>query len=98
MIRRVAGEPVAPFHPGRETVGIVSGDWKYLRSGGSEVLYASGVATSDEQNVALGNRSIRAAMGEKLDRALVSHPLKLIAPGAINPELMQSLRALGYVE
>lgn len=98
VIRRVAGEPVAAFDASVQTVGIVSGDWKYLRSEGSEELYASGVAPKVEENVAYRNRSVRVAMGEKLDRALASHPLKVIAPADLNPELMKSLRALGYVE
>lgn len=98
VIRRVAGEPVAPFDAGVQTHGVVSGDWKYLRSAETEALYASGVAQAAEVNVALRNQRALAVMREKLDRALVSHPLKVVAPGAINPELLQSLRALGYLE
>ncbi|MBW2390894.1 MAG: sulfatase [Deltaproteobacteria bacterium] len=98
VIRRVAGEPVAAFDAGVQTLGVVSGDWKFLRSAESVALYANGVAQAAEVNVALRNRSARVEMGETLDRALESHPLKVIAPGDINPELMQSLRALGYVE
>ncbi len=98
VIRRVAGEPVAAFDAAAQKVGIVAGDWKYLRSEGSEELYASGVALGVEENVARRNRSVRSDMGRRLDQALESHSLEVIAPGDINPELMQSLRALGYIE
>ncbi|MCH7866900.1 MAG: sulfatase [Myxococcales bacterium] len=98
VIRRIAGEPVEAFDPGVQKVGIVSGDWKYLRSNTSEELYASGVLPSAEKNVGLRNPSVCASMSALLDRALESHPLELIATGEINPELLQSLRALGYVE
>ena len=97
-IRRIAGEPVEAFDPSVQKVGIVTGNWKYLRSQKSEELYKVGVALAAEQNVSRQYRGVQASMGAHLDRALERHPLALIETGAINSELLESLRALGYVE
>jgi arylsulfatase A-like enzyme len=98
VIRRIAGKPVSQFDPSVQKIGIVSGDWKYLRSKAGEELYASPAAPGAEKNVSLRNPDARAEMSALLDRALERHPLAVLETGAINPELLQSLRTLGYVE
>ncbi|MCP4037731.1 MAG: sulfatase [bacterium] len=98
VIRRIAGESVVPFVSGEPTLGIVRGAWKYLRRPDVEELYASGPLLGPEQNVALREREARREMRAALDRALERHPPASIAAEEINPELLKSLRALGYVE
>ena len=97
-IRRIAEEPVDAFDPSVQKVGIVMGDWKYLRSQKSKELYAVGVAVAAERTAHRRLQGVRSLMDARLDRALERHPLALIETGAINPELLESLRALGYVE
>lgn len=97
-IRRVAGEAVADFDPRQQRVGILTDDWKYIRSAGGEALYAMAPAAAEDENRAMRESAARAEMGELLDRTLQAHPLNLLDPGEIHPELIESLRALGYVE
>jgi hypothetical protein len=40
----------------------------------------------------------RGRLAALLDEALRAHPLHLIDAGRVNPELRETLRALGYVE
>jgi len=98
VIRRVAGEPVAPFIAGEPKLGIVRGAWKYLRSPNSEELYASGVEVGKQANLALREPAARLQMHEMLDHALQRHPQVTIERADVNPELLRSLRALGYIE
>jgi len=98
VIRRVAGEPVAPFDTTAPKVGIVTDRWKYLRSRKSEELYSLAPAVQEETNLVMQEAEVRDRMKELLDRALEAWPLGEIDPGEIDPELMRSLRTLGYVE
>ncbi len=98
VIRRVAGQPVAPLDTTAPKVGIVTDRWKYLRSRKSEELYALAPVAQEETNLVMQETEVRDRMKELLDRALEAWPLNVIEPGEIDPELLQSLRALGYVE
>ncbi|MDP6980958.1 MAG: sulfatase [Myxococcota bacterium] len=98
VIRRVAGESVAPFESGAPRLGLVRGDWKYLRGERGDELYAVSVDAKPEVNVAYREREARSVMGAALDAALERHPAAAIESSELNPELLQSLRALGYVE
>jgi len=98
VIRRVAGESVAPFEAGSPKLGLVRGDWKYLRGERGDELYAVGVGSAREENVAYRERSVRDEMSEALDAALERHGAATIEAEELNPELQQSLRALGYIE
>lgn len=94
----VAGMPTAPVLVGAERVGVVGGGWKYLRTGEDEELYRLEPTPNEAQN-RIGESPDR---GERLraalEEALSSHPLNIIDPGEINPQLLQELRDLGYVE
>jgi hypothetical protein len=97
-IRRVAGEPVAEVDPELQRVGILTDDWKYIRSAASEELYSMAPGAREGENRVMQQSAARKEMSALLDQALESHPLHLIDSDEINPELMRSLRALGYVE
>lgn len=98
VIRRVAGEAVAPFESGAPKLGVVRGRWKYLRGERGEELYAVDADARRERNVAFRERAARDEMRALLDATLETHPAHHLEAEALNPELLQSLRALGYVE
>ncbi len=98
VIRRVAGESVAPFESGSPKLGLVRGNWKYLRGSRGDELYAVGAPSGREENVAFRNREVRDEMSNALDAALDRFPAASLEAEEINPELLQSLRALGYVQ
>ncbi len=97
-IRRVGGEAVRDVAAGEQLVGVVAHEWKYLRGAKSEELYS---LKPDGTEVRIHTRErpdLVESMRAQLDSALAEHPLELIAPSEINPELLRSLRALGYIE
>ncbi len=98
VIRRIAGESVAPFEAGAPKLGLVRAGWKYLRGERGDELYAVSVDAKPEDNVAYRERETRNTMRVALDAALDRHPAAPIESSELNPELLQSLRALGYVE
>jgi arylsulfatase A-like enzyme len=97
-LETVAGMPTAKILVDSERVGIVGGDWKYLRTGEEEELYRLQPVLDEVKNLIDedGNRSgrLRAALAE----ALSAHPLNIIDRSEINAQLMETLRELGYVE
>jgi arylsulfatase A-like enzyme len=98
IIRSVAGQEAAAILIDTEKVGVVGREWKYLRSGEREELYPMTPEPAEATNLALTRRKERKEMERALDRELERHPLRLGEPGEVNPELLESLRALGYVE
>jgi len=97
-IRSVAGEPRGEMLIDKERVGVVGGDWKYLRSGTDERLYRITPDVDEKENLAEVNPEARAKMLDQLRRELAQHPLQLIAPSEINDELLKTLEALGYLD
>jgi arylsulfatase A-like enzyme len=100
VIRTVAGEPVDPILVATEKVGIVGRDWTYLRARGpdgtTEELYPAGGGRDGSRDPE--RAAERARLSALLDEALRAHPLRLIDAGKVNPELRETLRALGYAE
>jgi arylsulfatase A-like enzyme len=97
-IRSVAGEPRGEMLIDKERVGVVGGDWKYLRSGTDERLYRITPDVDERMNLAEVKPEARAKMLDQLRRELAQHPLQLIAPSEINDELLKTLEALGYLD
>jgi len=97
-IRKVGSESVRDFEAGEQMLGVMSDAWKYLRGSKSEELYELKPDGSEQRVMTSQNKQVRDQMRLQLEAVLAEHPLELIAPSKINPELMQSLRALGYVE
>jgi arylsulfatase len=102
VIRSVAGEPVAPILIGTEKVGIVGPRWKYLRTLGkessSEELFAVGEGGEEPADLAALPAAERERLAARLDAELAAHPLQILDAERINPELLETLRALGYAE
>lgn len=97
VIETVAGLPAARVLIDDEKVGIVSSDWKYLRTGSSEELYRLGAELDETRNLAPSEESLRRQHEAALDELLAKHPLVLLDAAEINDELRATLEALGYV-
>jgi arylsulfatase A-like enzyme len=102
LIRSVAGEPVAPILIATEKVGIVGSRWKYLRTLGqgssADELFAVDERGEEPADLAALAPAERRRLEAGLDAALAAHPLRILDAGRINPELLETLRALGYAE
>ena len=95
VIRTVGGEPVTPILVDAQKVGIVGPSWKYLRGETSDELYK--LDPTGETRQTGGASDVRAELAAELDRQLEAHPLNVIDAGEINDELLETLRALGYL-
>jgi len=95
VIRSVGGEPVTPILLDTQKVGIVGSSWKYLRSEAGDELYA--LDPTEEVRELGGAPDVRVDLAAELDRQLEVHPLSVIDAGEINDELLETLRALGYL-
>jgi hypothetical protein len=94
IIRSVAGEPVAPATDPR-TRGIVDRLWKYLWAPDSDQLFR----LPDEQlNRAAEETDIRTRMLEALEAEMLRFPAGGAAPEDQDPETLEALEALGYVQ
>ena len=94
IIRSVVGEPVAPATDPR-TRGVVDQLWKYLWTPESEQLFR----LPDEQlNRATEETDIRARLIEALEAETLRYPAGGIAPEDQDPETLEALEALGYVQ
>jgi hypothetical protein len=93
-IRSVARKPVAPETDPR-TRGVVDLSWKFLRSPKAEFLYR--LPVEDVNRLAE-----EAAVGDRLQHALnqivAMYPSRGVASEDRDPETLQALEALGYVE
>ena len=94
IIRSVAGEPVAPATDPR-TRGVVDRLWKYLWAPDSEQLFR----LPDEQlNRAPEEADLRARLIEALEAEMLRFPAGGAAPEDQDPETLEALEALGYVQ
>jgi arylsulfatase A-like enzyme len=98
-IKSVAGKPFDAIPTRLERVGIVGSDWKLIRAGsGAAEVYARARPHGEDERVIAKEPSTLQRLESELSRQLEGRPLKLIAPARINDELMENLKALGYVE
>jgi hypothetical protein len=96
-IRTVAGQAVERILVDEERVGLVGSDWKYLRTGDREELYRLAPEADERTNRIDTEPEIAARMRDTLKRQLAEHPLNVIDSPEINEELLETLRALGYL-
>jgi choline-sulfatase len=94
VIRSVAGEPVAPVTDPR-TRGVVDLLWKYLRAPDSEMLF---LLPDERSNRAADETEIRARMLQALEAESLRFPADGIAREDTDPETLEALEALGYVQ
>jgi len=93
-IPSVAGEATLPILIDREQVGLVRGDWKYIRTGEQGSLYRR---SSEERDLPVKEASMEQELSGELDRSLEAHALRLLDTPAINADMLEMLCALGYV-
>jgi arylsulfatase A-like enzyme len=94
IIRSVVGEPVAPVTDPR-TRGVVDLMWKYLWTPDSEKLFR----LPDEQlNRATEEADLSADLRKALEAEMLRYPAGGDAPEDLDPETIEALEALGYVQ
>lgn len=98
VIRSVAGQPVRPVIVDTDVTGLVDAHWKYIRWGETETLFALKPAPAEGSNVVQTHRAVTEARRASLKQRLAAVGLNLRKPGKINRQLLESLRALGYVD
>jgi arylsulfatase A-like enzyme len=93
-IRSVLGESVAPETDPR-TRGVVDLQWKYLRSPDAEHLFR----LPDERSNRLATEEAnRKRLRQLLEEIVATYPALGSAPEDRDPETLEALEALGYVE
>jgi choline-sulfatase len=97
-IETVAGKPVSRVLVDRERVGLVGTDWKLLRTDDVSSLYHRAADPHETHDVAEQEAEVRLGLERALERELEAHPLQVIDPGEIDGELVETLKALGYVQ
>lgn len=94
FIRSVVGDPVAPATDPR-TRGVVDQMWKYLWTPDSEQLFR---LPDERLNRATMDDDTRARLLEALEAELLRYPAGGVAPEDQDPETLEALEALGYVQ
>ena len=94
IIRSVVGEPVAQATDPR-TRGVVDRLWKYLWTPDSEQLFR---LPDERLNMAPAEADLRARLLEALEAETLRYPAGRIAPEDNDPETLEALEALGYVQ
>ena len=96
-VRSVGGQPTERIVIDTEKVGIIGAEWKYLRAGDTEELYRIAPWPNELENLIESEPGIAAQMRERLARHLERHPLAIRDVGEINEQLLETLKALGYI-
>jgi arylsulfatase A-like enzyme len=94
FIRSVAGDPVIPATDQR-TRGVIDLEWKYLWTPDSEQLFKLPNERSDRAST---DTEIRARMLEALKAETVRYPPGGTSVEDMDPETLEALEALGYVQ
>jgi arylsulfatase len=97
VIRSVAGTPTLPIRGERPPVGLVTPEWKYLRSRDYEELYRLGDEPDESRDLAGEEPEILRRLRELLRRELVLHPANVRARESMPDDLRETLEALGYL-
>jgi arylsulfatase A-like enzyme len=94
VIRSVVGDPIAPETDPR-TRGVVDLRWKYIQSPNSELLFRLPV---EDVNRLAEETAIRDRLQRILTEIVAMYPPRGIASEDRDPETLEALEALGYVE
>ena len=97
MIQSVAGMPTSKILVDVEKVGLVGPDWKYLRAADASELYRLGPLADEVNNLVDSEIDVCSDLDAVLGEALARHPLQVIDTTEINADLLETLRALGYI-
>jgi arylsulfatase A-like enzyme len=93
--KSVGGEPTRPVRADQQ-VGLRSSEWKYILSQEQEELYDLELDPAELRNLAEDRADVVRRLRPILRRWMSDHPLKVRDPGKISPELLDTLKALGY--
>jgi hypothetical protein len=94
IVRSVVGDPVAPPTDLR-TRGVVDRMWKYVWTPDSEQLF---LLPDEKTNRAEEERGVCAQLLEALEAESARYPPATAAPEDDDPETLEALEALGYVQ
>jgi len=94
----VAGEAVVPLVAGVQQTAVRTRDWKLIQTGSETELYDLVSDPGEQRNVAAEQPEVASELLDQLERWQADHPLEIGRPAAVNEELIEHLRALGYVQ
>jgi arylsulfatase A-like enzyme len=94
VIRSVVGDPIAPETDPR-TRGVVELRWKYLRSPSAEFLFR---LPPETVNHLAEETAIRERLQRTLEQIAAMYPSRDVASEDRDPETLEALEALGYIE
>ena len=94
-LRAVAGEPTRRITGDRLPFG--RGPWKYVRSGAEEALYNLAEDPGERADLAGRHPELVRELRHAVWQWLQDHPVALRDTGELDPKLVESLEALGYL-
>ncbi len=97
QLRSVAGEPTSRIVGDRGQVGARRGSFKYLRRGAEEALYDLSSEGGERVDLAPEGPEELRELRLAVRRFLREHPVQVRDVGDLDPELLERLRALGYL-
>jgi arylsulfatase A-like enzyme len=97
-VRSVAGEPMRPLVVGVEEVALRTREWKLILTGDEPALYHLPSDPAEKRDRAAEQPELVRELRGQLERWRNEHPLRIEDEGAINPELLEALRELGYAQ
>lgn len=97
QLRSVAGEPTRRIVGDRLPFGVRRGTWKYVRSGDDETLYDLDADPAERVDVAAREPAVTRELRGAAGRWMKDHPVKLRDAAALDPALVERLKALGYL-
>lgn len=98
IIRSVAGDPTRRVLVEGLQVGVVTADWKYLRTDdGREELFRLRPEPDETVDRSAEQPEVRSAMRRRLAAELAAHPASAAVREALDDELRKTLEALGYL-
>lgn len=96
-LRSVAGEPVASIVTDQLQAGARRGRWKYLLRGDTETLFDLAADPAERVDLSASHPQELGELRGALRRWMQEHPMDLGATDDVDPQLLENLRALGYL-
>lgn len=97
QLRSVAGVPTHRILGDKEMTGARTARWKYLVAGEKELLFDIEHDPEERIDIAAAEPEALAELRRQTRSWRRDHPLKLQDPKEIDGEILESLRALGYL-
>jgi arylsulfatase A-like enzyme len=97
-IRAVAGDPTRPAADGKPALGVRSAEWKYFQGPYGDELYNLVQDAAETRNLSGEHPEITRRMASLAVILATLYPARPSASEPVNSELVNQLRALGYVQ